>query len=171
MDLNAWKILGLEEGASKEEIKKAYRRLAKKYHPDRNKSLEAEEMFKRVNWAYGYLKGSKVSYKSYSNILDFKWPEKLKLSIDNIPRRINYDVVDSNSAWIQIFLHDVVERGIAGFLEMRLNDLENASITLQHEIEGEDDFYVEYYVTYRRGKNEWVRESIETYVNGEVYYK
>lgn len=50
-------ILGVDRGASKEEIKRAYRRLAKKYHPDLNKDnpKEAEEKFKEVSEAYEVL--------------------------------------------------------------------------------------------------------------------
>jgi molecular chaperone DnaJ len=52
-----YEVLGLEKNASKEEIKKAYRRLAKKYHPDVNKDnpKEAEEKFKEISEAYGVL--------------------------------------------------------------------------------------------------------------------
>jgi molecular chaperone DnaJ len=50
-------ILGVDRGASKEEIKRAYRRLAKKHHPDLNKEnpKEAEEKFKEVSEAYEVL--------------------------------------------------------------------------------------------------------------------
>ncbi|MBS7644554.1 MAG: molecular chaperone DnaJ [Candidatus Bathyarchaeia archaeon] len=50
-----YRILGVSRGASKEEIKKAYRRLALKYHPDRNKSPDAEERFKEISEAYAVL--------------------------------------------------------------------------------------------------------------------
>ena len=50
-----YKILGVEKGASADEIKSAYRRLAKKYHPDINKTLEAAEKFKDINEAYEVL--------------------------------------------------------------------------------------------------------------------
>lgn len=48
-------ILELQEGASDEEIKKAYRKLARKYHPDINKTPQAEEKFKEINGAYEVL--------------------------------------------------------------------------------------------------------------------
>ena len=51
-----YKTLGIEKGASKEEIKKAYKKLAKKYHPDLNKgSADSEKKFKEINEAAGIL--------------------------------------------------------------------------------------------------------------------
>ncbi len=52
-----YEVLGVEKGASKDEIKKAYRKLAMKHHPDTNKdkTKEAEEMFKDISEAYEVL--------------------------------------------------------------------------------------------------------------------
>lgn len=47
-----YKTLGISKKAEPSEIKKAYRRLARKYHPDVSKEANAEEMFKQVNEAY-----------------------------------------------------------------------------------------------------------------------
>ena len=51
-----YEVLGLQRGASEDEIKKAYRKLAKKYHPDLNPGDKtAEEKMKEVNAAYEIL--------------------------------------------------------------------------------------------------------------------
>ena len=54
-----YSILGVDKNASDDEIKSAYRRLAKKYHPDLNKTEEAAEKFKEINEAYEVLGDSK----------------------------------------------------------------------------------------------------------------
>ena len=59
-----YKILGVPKSAQQADIKKAYRKLARKYHPDVNKSSGAEDKFKEVNEAYDVLK-DKEKRKAY----------------------------------------------------------------------------------------------------------
>src|SRR6185503_12335347 len=50
-----YKVLGVDKKASQDDIKKAYRKLARQYHPDTNKDAGAEERFKEVSEAYDVL--------------------------------------------------------------------------------------------------------------------
>ncbi len=50
-----YEVLGVSKSASKDEIKKAYRSLSKKYHPDINKEADAAEKFKEIPEAYEVL--------------------------------------------------------------------------------------------------------------------
>lgn len=53
-----YEVLGVEKNAADDQIKKAYRRLAAKYHPDVNHEADAEERFKEINEAYEVLSDS-----------------------------------------------------------------------------------------------------------------
>lgn len=54
-----YEVLGVAKGASEEDIKRAYRRLARQYHPDVNKAPDAEAKFKEINEAYQILSDAK----------------------------------------------------------------------------------------------------------------
>lgn len=65
-----YQILGVSRSAGEEEIKRAYRQLARKYHPDVNKSPEANEHFKEINQAYEVLKDpqKRAQYERFGQV-------------------------------------------------------------------------------------------------------
>ena len=65
-----YKVLGVSKDASAADITKAYRKLARQYHPDLNKSKEAEEKFKDISEAYDVL-NSKEQRQKYDAIRQF----------------------------------------------------------------------------------------------------
>ncbi len=91
MGKDYYKLLGVARDASAEEIKKAFRKLAMQYHPDRNKGPEAEEKFKEANEAYAVLSD----------------PEKRKqydmFGADGFGQRYSTDDIFSNFDFSQIF--------------------------------------------------------------------
>lgn len=64
-----YEVLGLDKGATPSDVKSQYRKLALKFHPDRNKSAEAAEHFKEVSEAYAVLSDPKkrALYDSYGH--------------------------------------------------------------------------------------------------------
>lgn len=64
-----YKILGVAKTASEDELKKAYRKLAMKYHPDRNPDKEAEVKFKEIQGAYAILSDAqkRAAYDQYGH--------------------------------------------------------------------------------------------------------
>tara|TARA_B100001093_G_scaffold472900_1_gene496391 strand:+ start:2241 stop:2738 length:498 start_codon:yes stop_codon:yes gene_type:complete len=80
-----FEILKLNDGASEDDIKKAYKKLALQYHPDRNKEPEAAEKFKEISNAYQVLTGK-------SNIQE-----------NNVSKGENYEFINPNELFAQIF--------------------------------------------------------------------
>lgn len=66
-----YEVLGLKRGASKDEVKSAYRTLAKKYHPDMNMNNPlqdlAEEKFKEIQWAYDEIMNGNADSFGYNS--------------------------------------------------------------------------------------------------------
>lgn len=57
--MDYFEVLEVEKTASQDDIKKAYRRLAAKYHPDRNKSDDALERFQKIQQSYSVISDPK----------------------------------------------------------------------------------------------------------------
>ena len=64
-----YEVLGVSKTATDKEIKSAFRRLAKQYHPDVNKAPDAEEKFKEIQEAYAVLsdENRRKQYGKYRN--------------------------------------------------------------------------------------------------------
>ncbi len=76
-----YKLLGVERGASDEDIKKAYRKLARKYHPDVSKEKDAKEKFQEVSEAYETLR-DKEKRAAYDNLGRFSAGQDFQPSHD-----------------------------------------------------------------------------------------
>jgi len=97
MAKSLYETLGVSENSTQAEIKKAYRSLAKKYHPDINKTPEAEEKFKEINGAYEVLgdEEKKKQYDQYGdsmfggqNFHDFSRSQGAGVDINDILRNM-----------------------------------------------------------------------------------
>jgi curved DNA-binding protein len=97
MSKSLYDTLGISQGASEADIKKAYRKLARQYHPDINKEADAEEKFKEVNAAYEILsdKKKRTQYDQYGdsmfggqNFHDFASSRGGNVDLDEILRNM-----------------------------------------------------------------------------------
>lgn len=97
MSKSLYDTLAVSENATESEIKKAYRKLARQYHPDVNKTPEAEEKFKEINAAYEVLsdKEKKAQYDQFGdqmfggqNFQDFARSQGGNVDLDEILRQM-----------------------------------------------------------------------------------
>ena len=74
-DKTHYQVLGVQPSASAQEVKVAFRKLALKYHPDKNKEVGAEEMFKKITSSYEILKDTqkRASYDHQFSYGAFGW--------------------------------------------------------------------------------------------------
>ena len=97
MAKSLYETLEINEKASADEIKKAYRKLARKYHPDVNKDPQAEDKFKEINAAYEVLSNpeKKQQYDQHGdsmfggqNFHDFARGQGSNVDLDEILRQM-----------------------------------------------------------------------------------
>jgi molecular chaperone DnaJ len=126
-----YKILGVNKDASKEEIKRAYKRLAKKYHPDLNKgNKEAEPKFKEINEAASIL-GNDEKRRQYDQFGDAAFKQGQGYSQQGFSSQdfSGFDPFDFDSVFESFFGGG---RGRARRSNMRGNDL-RAEISISLE--------------------------------------
>ena len=68
--MDYYAVLGVDKNSSITDIKKAYRKLALKYHPDKNNSNEAKEKFQQIAEAYQTLSNEKAKYFGLGKITE-----------------------------------------------------------------------------------------------------
>ncbi len=97
MSKSLYETLGVSDNATESEIKKAYRKLARQYHPDVNKDPDAEDKFKEINAAYEVLsdKEKKAQYDMHGdqmfggqNFHDFAQGQGQGVDLDDILRQM-----------------------------------------------------------------------------------
>lgn len=86
MGKDYYKALGIQSGANEDEIKKAYRKMALKYHPDKNKDPHAEDKFKEIAEAYDVLSDPKkrAVYDQYGE--EGKWDSGCRTKGSLVPQ-------------------------------------------------------------------------------------
>lgn len=95
-----YEILGVDKKASQDEIKKAYRRLAKKYHPDASPNdKKAEEMFKEINEAYEVLSDEEKRkvYDQFGQNTNFKHGFDFDPSMFGFGNNVRYEYTASDA--------------------------------------------------------------------------
>ncbi|OKY78635.1 MAG: DnaJ type Zn finger domain [Candidatus Methanohalarchaeum thermophilum] len=123
-----YEILGVDRNASQEEIKKAYRKKAKKYHPDSNSDEADEEKFKEINEAYKVLSDEEKRKK---------YDQFGKAGVDDsYKRRARSDFSDFEDIFSSFF-GDIFNQGRTGRRRERGQDLRaKIDITLKEAYEG-----------------------------------
>lgn len=127
-----YEVLGVPKNASKDQIKDAYRTLAMQYHPDRNKSPEAEEKFKEISEAYAVLSDDqKRSQYDTMGRADFGQ----QYSQEDIFRGADFD-----SIFRDFGFGDIFETMFGGGLRGRSGERRGNDLTYELEVTLEDAF-------------------------------
>lgn len=109
MEKSLYQTLGVSQNATSDEIKKAYRKLARQYHPDINKAKDAEEKFKEINAAYEIL-SDEQKRAQYDQFGDSMFGGQNFSDFARSNQNINLDDILS-----QIFGGSFNQKGFGGF--------------------------------------------------------
>ena len=135
-----YKIMGVDRKASSEEIKKAYRKLARKYHPDVSKEKDAEEKFKEVAEAYETLRDpeKRAAYDqlgSYQPGQDFRPPPDWERQFGDF--HFTFDNIDLSDLFAAFTGRQTRSTRGGGKMPISGQDYEvNAQITLEDAFAG-----------------------------------
>ena len=116
-----YQVLGVDQNATPEEIKRAYRQLAKKYHPDLCHNPDCVQKFREVNEAYEFLKDNKqrtiynTNYQSWSQ---FSQDETYSSSLDQIILNLINSLGNPNSIMRNYAVEVLVRIGAPAFDEV-----------------------------------------------------
>ncbi len=158
-NLDFYHILGVKRDAHSEEIKRKYRELAKKYHPDLNPDKEAEEKIKLVNIAYTVLSDPDKRRK-----YDFM----LRYGISASEQNIDYVYIDLDE-----FLRDIQNMStdeLRDFMQAQIDMLYNQIITNLRDFRGRIETSIKDTVDFGR---ERVRNLAKTFFPrlSRIFYK
>jgi molecular chaperone DnaJ len=94
-------LLGVSEQATYHELKRAYRRLARKYHPDRNSSSQAESMIKKINTAFEILSDQekRFTYDKSDTSIGFHEEELQHDSPERVPKAYRFHSDNKSANW------------------------------------------------------------------------
>ncbi len=154
-----YKVLGVEKNATTDEIKKAFKKLAKQYHPDANKNNDADAKFKEINEAYEVLKDPDKRAK-YDNLGsswnrhrsqggssdDFNWNDWAGRQQQQASRKRSGQTVGDffdNSGGISDFFEKIFGGGFSGAggaAKTRNSPMKGEDITTDLEITLEEAF-------------------------------
>lgn len=105
-----YEILGVQRGASEEEIKKAYKRLSRKYHPDANldNPKAAEEKFKQIQQAYQQVMKEKQA-DTARVLMEVIKVRVVAIKVREIHMETNREILMENGTHLKIFLAILVD--------------------------------------------------------------
>lgn len=166
-DLDPYKTLGIKKGASKSEVKSAYLRLAKRFHPDRNKDKNAEEKFKDVLWSYLALRDGEYKGPNSSTLPvdweDYEWEKDFAQNFGN--EEVSYDessiklIGNTGRIFAKVWV-DIVDAG--GYVVFDAFDFEGHKVRRLSLEYVDDELDIKYPLTYvwdsSRGNGFWKRK-------------